>query len=151
MTEQKPPVSLDFLLSQICHLHYIYIIRLLEDLKMYRSQPLVLNALWEREGLTQGDLAKRLKVTPATSTKMLQRMERAGFIRRVPDETDQRVMRVYLTENGHAIQNQVMKVWDKLDEDTFAGLLPEDRETLRRIFLHVQQNLLQVTGEEAWE
>jgi DNA-binding MarR family transcriptional regulator len=150
MTEEKSPVSLDFLLSQICHLHYIYIIRLLEDLKMYRSQPLVLNALWEREGLTQGDLAKRLKVTPATSTKMLQRMERAGFIRRVPDEIDQRIMRVYLTENGHSIQNQVMKVWDKLDEDTFAGLPPEDRETLRRIFMHIQNNLLEITGEESW-
>lgn len=39
-----------------------------------------MDILHENEGLTHTELAVRLGVVPATVTKMLQRMERAGFV-----------------------------------------------------------------------
>jgi MarR family transcriptional regulator, organic hydroperoxide resistance regulator len=151
MHPPTPPDSLDFLLAQICHLHHTRAHQLLESLGLYRGQPPVLRALWEQEGLAQSELAKRLKITPATCTKMLQRMEKAGFIERVADEIDQRVMRVYLTETGYAIQNQVVKVWETMDTETFTGISSEDLASLRGLLLHIRQNLLDATGESAWK
>ena len=104
-------------------------------------------ALWEQEGLTHTELAERLQNTPATITKMLQRMEKAGFVQRRPDANDQRVSRVYLTEAGRAIQAQVQAVWDSMEADTFAGFTPEERLLLRGFLHRILHNLITVIGE----
>ena len=104
MPKPDRPETLDFLLAQNCHLHHTRAHHLFETLGLYRGQPPVLFELWEQEGLTQKELAVRLGVTPATITKMLQRMEKAGFIQRKQDSGDQRISRVYLTEAGCLIK-----------------------------------------------
>jgi DNA-binding MarR family transcriptional regulator len=83
-----------------------------------RSASTALLALWEQEGFTQTELADRLKITPATVTKMLQRMEKTGFIQRKPDAKDQRASRVYLTKAGRAIQDDVEVVWKTMEAET---------------------------------
>ncbi|MBE0697355.1 MAG: MarR family transcriptional regulator, partial [Anaerolineaceae bacterium] len=80
MQKHDPPDSLDYLLANICHLHHTRAHQRLEGLGLYRGQPPVLRALWLQEGLTQTELAEKMKITPATMTKMLQRMEKTGFI-----------------------------------------------------------------------
>lgn len=147
MSHPKPPDTLDFQLARICHLHYTRVHQLLEALGLYRGQPGILHALWDKEGLTQTELAANLRNTPATVTRMLQRMEKAGFIYRTPDPSDQRVTRVYLTEAGWAVKVDVEKVFETIDQETFAGLSPQDRSALRQFFLRIRANLEQATGE----
>jgi DNA-binding MarR family transcriptional regulator len=91
MPKPNQAETMDFLLANVCHLHHTRAHQLFEAIGLYREQPLVLLALWEQEGFTQTELAERLKIAPATVTKMLQRMEKAGFIQRKPDAEDQRV------------------------------------------------------------
>jgi DNA-binding MarR family transcriptional regulator len=150
MSGHNPEERMDFLLANICHLHHTRARQQLETLKLYRGQPPVLRALWEAEGLTQKELAERLRITPATLTKMLQRMEKAGFIHRQGDQQDQRVSRVYLTETGRAIQTRVEQVWRTMEAETFAGFTLEERVLLRRFLLQLRDNLAQVCGEEPW-
>jgi DNA-binding MarR family transcriptional regulator len=140
------PESVDYLLAQICRLHHSRAHTLLEEIGLYRGQTHVLRVLWEREGCTHSELATRLHVQPATITRMIQRMERAGFVERRPDPEDQRVSRVYLTEAGRAVQGDVQQIWHTLEEETFAGLSPEERALLRRFFVQLRDNLMRVTG-----
>jgi len=146
MSQRTEPESIDFLLAQVCRLHHARAHTLLEELGLYRGQPPMLHALWEQEGLTHGELAERLHVQPATVTKMIQRMEKAGFLERRSDLEDQRVSRVYLTDAGRAIQAEVRQVWRTLEGETFAGFTLEERVLLRRFFLQVRENLIRVTG-----
>lgn len=148
MASKQPAETLDFLLVNISHLHRIRAHQLLEAIGLYRGQPPVLRALWETEGLTQTDLAARMEVTPATMTKMLQRMEKAGFIYRKPDAGDQRVSRVYLTDAGRAIQNEVEAIWRRMDEETFANFTAEERALLHQFFNRIRSNLIQAAGGE---
>jgi len=148
MTEPTEAESLDSLFAQICRLKHARIHTLLETLGLYRGQPSVLQALWEQEGLMHTELARRLQVQPATITKMLQRMEKAGFIERRPDPEDQRVSRVYLTDAGRAVRADVQQVWRQLEEEAFADFTLEERVLLRRFFLQVRENLKHVTGGE---
>ena len=151
MTVQKKDETLDFILANICHLHHTRAHQIFEAVGLYRGQPPVLKALWEGEGLTQTDLAERLGVTPATMTRMLQRMERAGFVQRQPDVQDQRITRVYLTEAGRAVQGKVEAMLKTLEDETFTGLVNEERIQLRRFMEQIRSNLLQATGEEPWK
>jgi MarR family transcriptional regulator, organic hydroperoxide resistance regulator len=151
MRKHDPPETLDFLLANICHLHHNRFHQMLEGLGLYRGQPPVLRALWEQEGMTQSELAERMKITPATMTKMLQRMEKTGFIQRKTDSEDQRVSRVYLTETGRAVQKDVESVLAQMEQDTFENFTLEEQMLLRRFFLQIRENLLSASGEEAWK
>ena len=150
MSNQGHPETNDLILANVSHLHRTRIQQLLETLELYQGQPPALRELWKQEGLTQSELASRLKITPATVSRMLQRMEKTGFIRREPDPDDQRVTRVFLTGAGRAVQEQVECVFRTLEAETFAGLNPEELCLLRGLLLRLRENLLRVTGEEPW-
>ncbi len=138
------PESLDYLLAQVCRLHHARAHTLLEALGLYQGQPPILFALWEQEGLTHGDLAARLHVTSATVTRMLQRMEKAGFVVRRPDADDQRISRVYLADAGRTIRAGVEQVWRTLEAETFAGFDPPEQMLIRRLLERMRNNLLAV-------
>ncbi len=142
------PEPLDLLLAQVSRLHYHRSHELLEALGLYRGQPPVLRALQKQEGLTHTELAQRLRVTPATITRMLQRMEKAGFVTRRPDPADQRLSRVYLTDAGRAVQAEIRQVLRTMEEDEFSGFTEEERAEMRRLLLRLRDNLLRATGKE---
>ncbi|NLG29183.1 MAG: MarR family transcriptional regulator, partial [Chloroflexi bacterium] len=89
--------ALDHLIAHVSHLHYDRARMLFDTIGLYRGQPPVLRHLEEQPGLSHSELAARLGIRPATVSKMLDRMERAGFVMRQPDALDQRVSRVFLS------------------------------------------------------
>lgn len=140
------PESMDFILAQICRLHYVRAHALLEALGLYRGQPPMLHALWEQEGLSHTQLAERLQISLATITKMIQRMEKAGFVLRRSDPADERISRVYLTESGRAVRASVQAVWDQMEAETFQDFSVEERVVLRCFLQKIHQNLERVAG-----
>jgi hypothetical protein len=72
-------------------------------------------------------------------------MERAGFLRCQQDEEDQRVSRVYLTEAGRDIREELYRAEHQLEEEAFAGFTPEARAELKGSLSRVRENLLKVT------
>ena len=148
MTGTSEAESLDRLFSQICRLKHARVHTLYEALGLYRGQPRVLHALWDQEGLTHTELSRLLRVQPATITKMIQRMEKVGFVERRHDPDDQRVSRVYLNAAGRAVREDVQQVWLRLDDEAFAGFAEEERALLREFFCRIRDNLTQASGGE---
>jgi DNA-binding MarR family transcriptional regulator len=148
LPQPTEPESIDALLAHICRLHYHRARTRLEALGLYRGQPPLLYHLHEQDGLTHSELAERLQVTPATMTKMIKRMEKAGFVQRRPDAEDQRVSRVYLTDAGRAIKAEMLAALRALGEESFAGFSPEERDLLRRFFEQIRENLIRATEEK---
>ena len=54
--------------------------------------------LFEKDGLTQADLCRRIHVEQPTMANTLKRMERDGLIRREPDSIDKRQSRIFLSD-----------------------------------------------------
>jgi DNA-binding MarR family transcriptional regulator len=61
----------------------------------------------EDETTTLGDVARRLMVTPAVVTGLIDRLERRGYVRRVSGGTDRRRVHLALTEEGRAASGLV--------------------------------------------
>jgi DNA-binding MarR family transcriptional regulator len=62
------------------------------------------------KGMSAGDLGRLLMLSSGAMTNRLDRLEKAGLIRRVPDPRDRRSVLVELTEAGaHAIDNAVIE------------------------------------------
>lgn len=102
---------------------------------------MILFQLWEEEGITPTQIAETLCVEPPTVTKMLQRLEKSGFVDRRPDPEDGRISRVYLTPEGKSLQIPVQQVWNRLEAQTIAGLSDMEQALLKRLLLQIQGNL----------
>jgi DNA-binding MarR family transcriptional regulator len=110
-------------------------------LGLHLGQDLLLGELWEHDGLAQSELIAKLHVEPPTMTKMLQRMERAGLLRRERAPGGGRVSRVYLTERGRALERPVREIRAEVERRLLAGLKPEELEGLRPLLARLTANL----------
>lgn len=93
--------------------------------------------------VSQRELASRMHVTPPSITAAIQKMEKLELIRRKPDDKDQRIMRLSLTEKGIACLKHTKEVAQRMDEVMFRGMSQEERLLLRRLLIQVEENLRQ--------
>jgi DNA-binding MarR family transcriptional regulator len=140
---------MEHLLGQICRLHHHNAHAVWERIGLHRGQPRILYALWAEEGLSHAALAKRAHVRPATITRMVQRMERAGFVECRADPNDQRISRVYLSETGRAVQEDVERAWQESEKETFSGFTQEEGALLRRFLVQIRDNLEKVKAAQS--
>lgn len=108
----------------------------------------VLKMVSEQEGINLRELADALHIKPPTVTVTVQRLEKAGLVYKKADDGDQRVSRIYLTEDGRAIQMQIIRLINENERLLTAGFSEEELEQLRSFFQRMTVNLLQVDGEQ---
>jgi DNA-binding MarR family transcriptional regulator len=107
---------------------------------LHLGQNLVLTALMERDGQTPGEMAASLTVTTPTIVKMATRMASAGLLVRRRDETDNRLVRLYLTDSGRALLHPLQGDLAEIEDRLTAGLSPNERATLLALMDHVTTN-----------
>jgi MarR family transcriptional regulator, organic hydroperoxide resistance regulator len=101
------------------------------------GQNLLLEVLWETDGLTPGELAGRLRVATPTVVKSANRMATAGLLVRKPDPADARLVRLYLTDQARAVRQAVEEERDELEHRMTATLTPAEREHLRSALIKI--------------
>lgn len=60
----------------------------------------VLKTLAQDGDLTLGDLSKRMSVHPSTITRVVDRLEKKGYVIRIRNQRDRRLVKVQLTPKG---------------------------------------------------
>lgn len=133
--------TLSVLIAQVGRAHRQLAGELLAEVGLYPGQEFLLFQLWQQDGLTQRELANRLGIEPPTVTKMLQRMEQTGLIRREPDPADARLSRVSLTDHGRAQRAEIERIWTTLESRTVANLTQAEQNTLRVLLKKVRSSL----------
>jgi DNA-binding MarR family transcriptional regulator len=73
-----------------------------------------LNIIENSRGLTAGELAARSGLTAGAVTGVIDRLERHGYARRVPDAADRRRVRIEVT---HAFYRAADRIWGPLAAD----------------------------------
>ncbi len=101
----------------------------------------VLNRLWEKEGIHQSALAERAAKDRHNITRILNLLEKNGFILRTPDGEDKRRLNVYLTEEGKALKQKLIPIVIDYLQKCFAGLTQEEVQDLKRVHKHILKNL----------
>jgi DNA-binding MarR family transcriptional regulator len=76
------------------------------------------------------DLAERLEVVPRAVTTLVDGLEASGKVRRVPDPTNRRVIRIELTDDGHTALRELHGARRAAAEEILAPLTEEQREVL---------------------
>ncbi|MFD5875833.1 MarR family winged helix-turn-helix transcriptional regulator [Streptomyces sp. NPDC060322] len=76
------------------------------------------------------DLAERLDVVPRAVTTLVDGLEASGRVRRAPDPTNRRVIRIEITEEGRAVLRSMRDARKAAAEEILAPLTTEQREVL---------------------
>ena len=112
------------------------------------GQHIVLAALWSEDGLTPGEVARRLGVATPTIVNTATRMEDAGLVIRRPDLADGRLVRLHLTPRGRSVRTAVRNSRAALERQATATLTTAELAHLHSALTKI---IAQVGHEPPWE
>ena len=95
------------------------------------GQHIVLTVLWQQDGLTPGEIARRLDAATPTIVNTANRMEEAGLVIRRPDSADARLVRLYLSPLARSVRGPVRDARDALERHATATLTAAELDHLR--------------------
>jgi DNA-binding MarR family transcriptional regulator len=93
----------------------------------------VLLFLWARDGVSQAELSRVVAIEPPTMVRTIDRMVRDGLVTRAPDPDDGRVSRIYLTDRGRSLRDELVPKAVAVNAANLARLTATERRTLRRL------------------
>jgi MarR family transcriptional regulator, organic hydroperoxide resistance regulator len=128
-------------LAKVCRAHRANVGEFLSEVGLHVGQEMVLIELWEQDGLRAGELAERQGVEQPTITKMVRRLEGCGLLTRGRDTEDARCFRVYLTDEGRALEASVARCLERAEEKTLGSMSAGERRSFHRLLKKVSANL----------
>ncbi len=101
----------------------------------------ILTCLWEKEGVNAKDLTKQLHLDSSSLTGHLDRMERVGLVVRKDDPEDRRAIRVFLTDKGRRLKQQLEPIGKELKETLQKGEPEEKVAAFTAALRHISRKL----------
>ncbi len=82
----------------------------LKPLGLTYTQYIVFLVLWEKDGLSVGEICEKLMLDNGTLSPLLKKMQEAGYVERTRSLEDDRVVVITLTEVGKALQEKAKEI-----------------------------------------
>jgi DNA-binding MarR family transcriptional regulator len=111
------------------------------SLGLYFGQPAILEFILQNNNCTQKELAEHLHISPPSVATTLKRMEKAGFIKRIEDESDTRKKRLTVTEKGEKVLHDFRKLCDETDLQLFINFSEDEKEQLMSYLKRLNTNI----------
>ena len=104
----------------------------------------ILRLLRIAAGLSQQELAARLKIHPSRLVAILDNLEKRGFLERRANPDDRRLYSLYLAKNGEEVLDRIGKVAREHQDALLSVLSKEERDQLADLLLRIadQQGLV---------
>jgi DNA-binding MarR family transcriptional regulator len=93
----------------------------------------VLMFLWARDGMSQAELSRVVAIEPPTMVRTIDRMVRDELVTRDPDPNDGRVSRIYLTERGRSLRDELVPKAMAVNARVLSRMTEGEIRTLRRL------------------
>jgi MarR family transcriptional regulator, organic hydroperoxide resistance regulator len=92
----------------------------------------LLSMLIEEDGISQGEVSHRFEVDPSRITRLAQRLQDEGLLRRERDPEDNRVVRLYVTEEGRLLVESSQERRERFESRFRREFSPEELAEFRR-------------------
>ena len=100
-----------------------------------------LRVLWQEDGISQRELSHRVGMMEPTTASALNNMERKGFVRRVRNRSDRRIVNVFLTERGRALRRELLPLAAAVNEAALRRVSPDELARLRALLAKLRAGL----------
>jgi DNA-binding MarR family transcriptional regulator len=146
---ENPATQIAWKIGMIHRLHMQNIAGINENYGLHSGQLRILHTISVMNGATQKELADRLNITPASLAVSVKRMQKAGIVEKVADQTDLRNNRIYATEKGRRIQTDSLAEFIAFDNSLLEGFSPEEFRQLDDYLLRIQNNMKEAKSPNA--
>ena len=111
------------------------------------AQGRILFVLWETDDIPISMLSERTGLAKTTLTSMLDRLERSGHIRRLPDPDDRRAVRICLTESAEDLREKYERVSAMMNEVFYRGFSDNEILAFEEWLRKILENLIEKENE----
>ncbi|GHA42666.1 homoprotocatechuate degradation operon regulator, HpaR [Amylibacter ulvae] len=139
--QRSLPMMLNYTLDAVMPVHR----ELFARFDLTEQQWRVLRMLWTSEKTTAVEISKQTLLPAPSLVGILDRLEKKGLVERKRSESDRRKTYVLVTEQGRALQQQVLPLVQDIQIHLTQSIGTDDWAALERILDTIKQNMDDVT------
>lgn len=143
--------SVFILMRQVMHLSEYQALRRMEHLQLKLGQAGILFWLAREGELSQKKLAQKMGITPPSVTVAIRKLEERGLIEKKTDPSDQRSLRIRLTQEGSSMLEKIKGIMEDMEADIYRGFSQEEKLLLRRLLINMKENMMKVKEFEGMD
>lgn len=111
------------------------------SVEITKEQWTVMAVLWRKDGVSQQSIAHQTGRDKPSTTRLIDNLEKLGYLDRKPAPDDRRSNLIFLTEKGQSIQQEVESTVDETIEKMTYGISEKELQTVRNVFKQIYINI----------
>jgi len=117
------------------------------DIEINSAQGRIMFALWQQDGISISELAKKTQLGKSTLTSMLDRLEKMGYIKRQRSRKDRRKILIKRTEKDKALESKYMEVSQQMTKLFYRGFSKNEIKRFEDDLARMLNNLTDFEAE----
>jgi len=105
------------------------------------AQGRILYVLWQQDDVPISTLSAQTGLANTTLTSMLDRMEQAELVRRIPAKHDRRKVHIVLTDKARALQEDYQRISQAMNELYYIGFSEKEIRQFEGYLYRILDNL----------
>lgn len=105
------------------------------------EQWVILNYLWEKNGLTISELVEKSKKDFANVTRIVEKLQKQEYVTKKKNKNDGRSYLVYLTDKATDIKTEVEKCWQLSLNLSLKGISEKEQNNVLNILQKIEDNI----------
>ena len=105
------------------------------------AQGRILYVLWQQDDVPISTLSAQTGLANTTLTSMLDRMEQAELVRRIPAKNDRRKVHIVLTDKARALQEDYERISQAMNELYYIGFSEDEIRQFEGYLYRILDNL----------
>ena len=116
MKKMKEQSQAGFLMAKIRQVGERIFVRMSKQhgIEINPAQGRIMFALWQKDGISINELAKKTQLKKSTMTSMLDRLEKIGYVKRQYSKTDRRKILIKRTEKDRRMEKKYVEVSEEM-------------------------------------
>jgi DNA-binding MarR family transcriptional regulator len=119
------------------------------NIEITSAQGRIMFALWQEDGISINELAKKTQLGKSTLTSMLDRLEKMGYIKRQRSRKDRRKILIKRTEKDKALESKYVEVSRQMTKLFYKGFSKSEIKRFENDLGRILNNLTDFEAERA--
>lgn len=112
-----------------------------QDLNLSHAQINILEIINSNPGIIQKEIASIINIKASSMTELVSKLKNKDLIYRKKDDTDLRIIRLFITDKGKEELKNITKIRDENEKSIFKSLNEDEKENLYSLLKKINESL----------
>lgn len=113
-----------------------------KNLEITPDQWVVMYYLWEENGLSIGEIAKRSKKDFANVTRIVNKLEKRKYVSKRKSKRDSRIWNVFILQKANEMKTDIQNCWKQASDIALDGISSSEQKQLMETLIKIENNVL---------